>query len=66
MDQVAERRQSLAAVDAINFKNGTIKRGSILKVLYTNTINVLDVFFPFSDTGMLGKKSELSDLLINY
>lgn len=30
-DQVAERRQSLAAVEAINIKNGTIKRGSVLK-----------------------------------
>ncbi|KAL9958922.1 hypothetical protein ACROYT_G035999 [Oculina patagonica] len=30
-DQVAERRQSLAVADALNFRNGTIKRGSIFK-----------------------------------
>lgn len=34
-DQVAERRQSLTAADAFNFqvRRGTIKRGSIMKVL---------------------------------
>jgi len=30
-DQVAERRQSLAAVESLNIRNGTIKRGSIMK-----------------------------------
>ena len=32
VDQVAERRQSLAAVESLNVRRGTLKRGSIAKV----------------------------------
>ncbi|XP_015772149.1 PREDICTED: uncharacterized protein LOC107350439 [Acropora digitifera] len=31
VDQIAERRQSLAATESLNWKNGALKRGSIFK-----------------------------------
>ena len=41
MDQIAERRQSLAATESLNWKNGALKRGSIFKVNYHNMFQQL-------------------------